>query len=288
VARGHADPTHPVTVAPSAPMPVIQVNNQQYSLKVGTTLVGAGDDADVPVPAHDTLGVQAVVEVGPDRSASIRRASPAAVVRVNGVALGVEPTPLLHGDRVEVAGHELLFAEDDRAGATQYVQTREPAATAPHWSGTDAPTPATGGRLVSLVNGREYAVGTTGLVIGRDVGCDVVVPQADVSRRHAEIVPAQSGYVLTDLSTNGVLVNGNRVRYSVLLKRGDVIRLGSEELRFHAESGPQETTGRSTRVAPSEEPTEVTAQKSSSRTLWTVLAIIALVGMAAFLVLGRS
>src|ERR687895_2442352 len=149
-------------------MPVIQVNNRQYSLKVGTTLVGAGGDADVPVPAHEALGVQAVVEVGADRSASIRRASPSAVVRVNGVSLGVEPTPLLHGDRVEVAGHELLFAEDNRAGATQYVQTREPAATAPHWSGSDAPTPATRGRLVSLVNGREYAVGTTGLVIGRD------------------------------------------------------------------------------------------------------------------------
>src|SRR5688500_19671934 len=88
-------------------MPVIQVNNQQYSLKVGTTLVGAGDDADVPVPAHETLGVQAVVEVGSDRSASIRRASAAAVVRVNGVALGVEPTPLLHGHRVESGGHEI-------------------------------------------------------------------------------------------------------------------------------------------------------------------------------------
>jgi hypothetical protein len=269
-------------------MPVIQVNNQQYSLKIGTTLVGAGDDADVPVPAHDALGVQAVVEVGPDRSASIRRASPAAVVRVNGVALGVEPTPLLHGDRVEVAGHELLFAEDNRAGATQYVQTQEPAATAPHWTGSDAPSQSAGGRLVSLINGREYAVGSTGLVIGRDAGCDVVVPQADVSRRHAEIVPAQSGYVLTDLSTNGVLVNGNRVKYSVLLRRGDVIRLGSEELRFHAETGSQESTGRSVRAARADEKTEVTRRAASSRALWTVVAIIAVVGMAAFLLLGRS
>jgi hypothetical protein len=230
--------------------------------------------------------VQAVVEVGPDRSASIRRASPAAVVRVNGVALGLEPTPLLHGDRVEVAGHELLFAEDNRAGATQYVHAREPAATAPHWTGTDVPTSATRGRLVSLVNGREYAVGTTGIVMGRDAGCDVVVPQADVSRRHAEIVPAQSGYVLTDLSTNGVLVNGNRVKYSVLLKRGDVIRLGSEELRFHAEAGAQETPGRSARVA--NEETEVVAQRTGSRALWAVLAIIAVAGTAAYLVLGRS
>lgn len=269
-------------------MPVIQVNNQQYSLKVGTTLVGAGDDADVPVPAHEGLGVQAVVEVGPDRSASIRRASPAAVVRVNGVALGLEPTPLLHGDRVEVAGHELLFAEEARAGATQYVQAQEPAATAPHWTGSEPSARATAGRLVSLVNGREYAIGATGVVIGRDAGCDVVVPQADVSRRHAEIVPAQAGYVLTDLSTNGVLVNGNRVKYSVLLRRGDVIRLGSEELRFHAEVLSPETTGGSARSIRPSTGQETPAPRSGPRAVWAVLLILAIAGAVAFLVLGDS
>jgi hypothetical protein len=267
-------------------MPVIQVNNQHYSLKVGTTLVGAGDEADVPIPAHEALGVQAVVEVGPDRSASIRRASPAAVVRVNGVALGVEPTPLLHGDRVEVAGHELLFAEDHRAGATQYLQTREPATTAPHWTGTELGTGATRGRLVSLVHGREYAIPATGIVMGRDAGCDVVVPQPDVSRRHAEIVPAQAGYVLTDLSTNGVLVNGERVKYSVLLKRGDVIRLGSEELRFHAEAASSETTGRSVRSVRSATATATPARGTSALAVWALLVILAIGGVAAFLLLG--
>jgi FHA domain-containing protein len=263
-------------------MPVIQVNNRQYSLKVGTTLLGAGDDADVPVPAHDTLGVQAVVEVGPDRSASIRRASPAAVVRVNGVALGVEPTPLLHGDRVEVAGHEMLFAEDHRGGATQYLQAREAAETAPHFAGSDVATAATGGRLVSLVDGREYPISATGVVIGRDAGCDVVVPNAEVSRRHAEIVPAQAGYVLTDLSTNGVFVNGHRVRYSALLGRGDVIRLGAEEFRFHADVRGAEPSVRSGRPATGQ---AAPVRSTSSRMMWAVLVILAVAGAIAFLVL---
>ena len=264
-------------------MPVIQVNNRQYSLKVGTTLVGAGDEADVPVPVHETLGVQAVVEVGPDRSASIRRASPAAVVRVNGVALGVEPTPLLHGDRVEVGGHEMLFAEDHRAGATQYLQTHEPATTAPHFAGTDVATAATGGRLVSLVDGREYPISATGVVIGRDASCDVVVPQAEVSRRHAEIVPAPAGYVLTDLSTNGVFVNGDRVKYSALLGRGDVIRLGSEELRFYADVRATESSIRSVRPPTGQ---AVPVSGTSSRAMWALLVIVAVVGAIAFLVLG--
>jgi hypothetical protein len=264
-------------------MPVIQVNNRQYSLKVGTTLVGAGQDADVPVPAHETLGVQAVVEVGTDRSASIRRASPSAVVRVNGVALGVEPTPLLHGDRVEIAGHEMLFAEDDRAGATQHLRIPESAATAAHYAGSEVATAATGGRLVSLVDGREYLISATGVVIGRDATCDVVVPQAEVSRRHAEVVPAQAGYVLTDLSTNGVFVNGDRVKYSVLLGRGDVIRLGSEEFRFYADARGTESSVRSAR------PTTGRAAPvggTSSRAVWAVLVVVAVVGAITFLMLG--
>ncbi|MFN2564019.1 MAG: FHA domain-containing protein [Gemmatimonadaceae bacterium] len=263
-------------------MPVIQVNNQRYSLKVGTTLVGAGNDADVPVPAHEALGVQAVVEVAPDQSASIRRASPSAVVRVNGVALGIEPTPLLHGDRVEVAGHEMLFAEDHRAGATQFLQTHETAPTAPHFASPDVATSATGGRLVSLVHGREYPIPPTGIVIGRDAGCDVVVPQPEVSRRHAEIVPAQSGYVLTDLSTNGVFVNGERVKYSVLLGRGDVIRLGSDEFRFHADAAPADPQGRSVR------PSRAAAAArpvGRARPLLVGLVVVAIIAVAAFLVL---
>ena len=264
-------------------MPVIQVNNRQYSLKVGTTLVGAGDEADVPIPAHAGVGVQAVVEVGPDRTASIRRASPSSSVRVNGVALGIEPTPLLHGDRVEVAGHELLFAEDNRTGATQYVAVIEPTRTAPHFTAPEAATSPTGGRLVSLVDGREYAIPTTGVVIGRDAGCDVVVPQPDVSRRHAEIVPAQAGYVLTDLSTNGVFVNGERVKYSVLLGRGDVIRLGSEEFRFHADAqqaAAQPRTGRPESVR------RPALAEPPSRARWIWAAVVAVLGLLAFLVLG--
>jgi hypothetical protein len=263
-------------------MPVIHVNNQQYSLKVGTTLVGAGDEADVRIPAHDALGVQAVVEVGADRRASIRRASPSAVVRVNGVALGVEPTPLLHGDRVDVAGHELLFAEDHRAGATRFMQAREPAATAPHYAGPDVATAATGGRLVSLVDGREYPISATGIIIGRDAGCDVVVPHAEVSRRHAEIVPAQAGYVLTDLSTNGVFVNGDRVKYSALLGRGDVIRLGSEEFRFHADVLGAEPSLRS--VRPGTGRSHAT-RNSGARATFILLVVLAVVGVVAFLVL---
>src|SRR2546422_10556751 len=44
----------------------------------------------------------------------------------------------------------------------------------------------TGGRLVSLTDGREYVITGASLVFGREAGSDVVVVGKDVTRRHAE------------------------------------------------------------------------------------------------------
>src|ERR1019366_10707915 len=54
-------------------------------------------------------------------------------------------------------------------------------------------------------------------------------------RKHATIAPGEGGYVLTDLSTNGLTINGVRVNKSQLLGRGDVLKIGPEEYRFYAD-----------------------------------------------------
>lgn len=217
-------------------MPVFQLNDQQYPLRAGTTRIGAGADADVVVPTDPALGLQAVIDQGRDGGLTIRRATPAAQVRVNGVLLGAEPTPLMHGDKVEIGGVELHYADDAKAGATQFVSASEIAALAGvRRTGTARPTAASGGRLVSLVDGKEYTVPTGGLFIGRDASCDVVVAQQEVSRRHAEIAPGEQGYVIRDTSANGVFLNGERVEGSRRLARSDVVRVGKEEFRFYAD-----------------------------------------------------
>src|SRR5206468_7612665 len=81
-------------------------------------------------------------------------------------------------------------------------------------TGAARATAASGGRLVSLVDGKEYTIADGGLVVGRDASCDVVVAQHEVSRRHAEIQVSEDGYVLRDTSANGLYVNGERVQGS--------------------------------------------------------------------------
>lgn len=218
-------------------MPVIQVHDKQHTLKQGQTRVGAGAGVDVAVPGDPSLGLQAIFELDAQGRVVIRRAGDTASVRVNGVAL-VDPTPLMHGDKVEVGGTEILFSEDKKVGATQFVSAADIASIAQRRAGPARATAATGGRLVSLVDGKEYQIPSGGVTFGREAGSDVVVAQAEVSRRHATIAPVEGGYMLTDHSTNGVWVNGTRVQGSQLLARADVVRVGSEEFRFYADLAP--------------------------------------------------
>ena len=215
-------------------MPVLQLDDQQFPLSAGANRIGTGDGADITVPGYSGIPVEAVIDGG--GSPTIRRAEDGAHVRVNGVLLGAEPTPLMHGDKIELAGLELRYADDSKGGATQFVSASEIAAiTGAKRSGAARATAASGGRLVSLVDGKEYSVPAAGLVLGRDATCDVVVAQNEVSRRHAEIAPVDDGYVLRDTSANGLFVNGERVQGSHKLARADVMRVGTEEFRFYAD-----------------------------------------------------
>jgi pSer/pThr/pTyr-binding forkhead associated (FHA) protein len=220
-------------------MPYLQLNDKQVQLRVGETRIGAGPEVDFRLPGPliaANPSVLAIADVGRDTHVVIRRAGPDAVVRVNGVLLGAEPTPLIHGDKIEISGAELYFGDDKRGGSTQFI----PSTNVPEFDRLRGPAPArvtaaTGGRVISLVDGREYMVTHGGLVFGRDAGCDVVIPSSDVSRRHAEIVAGDTGYVVTDTSTNGLFVNGDRVEGMQILGRGDVLRIGPEEFRFYAD-----------------------------------------------------
>jgi pSer/pThr/pTyr-binding forkhead associated (FHA) protein len=70
------------------------------------------------------------------------------------------------------------------------------------------------------------------VVIGRSRSCNLRLPSADASRRHAEIVGTPEGFLLRDLrSTNGTFVNGERVEERVL-RPGDCIEIGGDAITF--------------------------------------------------------
>jgi len=89
------------------------------------------------------------------------------------------------------------------------------------------------GSLV-LPNGDRVVLGDRALSIGRLPECDIVIPDSNVSRRHAEIRPTVDGFSLVDLgSTNGSKVNGVRTVQREL-HDGDELVFGNTRLVFEA------------------------------------------------------
>lgn len=73
--------------------------------------------------------------------------------------------------------------------------------------------------------------------IGRRTANDVVIVNLSVSGYHAEIIPADNGYLLKDLnSKNGTKLNGKRIK-SAMLTDGDLISIGKHILVFKESEG---------------------------------------------------
>ena len=83
--------------------------------------------------------------------------------------------------------------------------------------------------------GRRLLVAPQGAVLGRSRGCDIVLEDPGVSRRHAEIRPARDSWMIRDLgSTNGVYLNRSPIDGPTELRSGDHIELGETEIVFEA------------------------------------------------------
>ncbi|HEY3343648.1 MAG TPA: FHA domain-containing protein [Anaerolineaceae bacterium] len=75
--------------------------------------------------------------------------------------------------------------------------------------------------------GKEYPLDKNEVFIGRDLTNDIVINDAEVSRRHARLVAQAGGYILEDLgSTNGTFVNGQRLMGPYILRAGETVTLG--------------------------------------------------------------
>ncbi|MFN2133990.1 MAG: FHA domain-containing protein [Anaerolineae bacterium] len=87
------------------------------------------------------------------------------------------------------------------------------------------------------LNGQRFAIEKRSIILGRgghNTECDIVLPERQVSRQHAEIYFESGRYYLRDLgSKNGTYVNGQAVSIPVEMYDGDVIQIAlCERARF--------------------------------------------------------
>ncbi len=77
-----------------------------------------------------------------------------------------------------------------------------------------------------------YNIGTTSEVrIGRGIKNQIILPDSEVSRKHARLVRHGSGYMLIDESRNGTLMKGKKVN-NVRLENGDEFQIGSFKIKL--------------------------------------------------------
>jgi len=157
------------------------------------------------------------------------------------------------------------FETDERLGLGEFgietavVQPEEPAEAERAYDSGEVPEPTAGGTMVFsqarrlvepleqnaaarvkkallIYDGRRLVVGQRGATLGRSRDCDIVVEDANVSRRHAELRPRGSAWVLSDLgSTNGTRLNGRTIRTPEVVQAGDEIEVGSSLITFELE-----------------------------------------------------
>jgi hypothetical protein len=113
--------------------------------------------------------------------------------------------------------------------ATVVYRPPVPAAPAPE----EEPPPPVRETVTLTVEDRVYPVTSGRVVLGRSSECDVRVADANVSRRHCEIVQdGPTSWSVVDLgSTNGTELNGHRISRAALTD-GDRVTVGGTDVVF--------------------------------------------------------
>jgi pSer/pThr/pTyr-binding forkhead associated (FHA) protein len=85
--------------------------------------------------------------------------------------------------------------------------------------------------------GMAFVLSKPQTLIGRNPGCDLILPDPLVSARHCRVTAdEEGGFFLEDLnSTNSTILNSRPIRKASRLRYGDRIVIGETILRFFLE-----------------------------------------------------
>lgn len=103
--------------------------------------------------------------------------------------------------------------------------------------------------------GKVYPLLKTEVTLGRDINNEIVINDAEISRKHCRLKIVGNGYVIEDLgSTNGTWVDEQRISGQYQLSHGDTIRMGDNiSLTYEVVGYDADATVASSSAAPPSE-----------------------------------
>ena len=211
----------------------------QYLTIGGVTVIGRGSDCDLTIDDATLSRRHAELSIDHGRL-RVRDLGSANGTSVNGER--ITERELNHGDELRFGAKAFVVVAPEASSALTDDVTRVQGAGG---DVADAKTELLTGqypkaRLVdrSGLLGEDWTREVCGPCrVGRSPENDLVIADPSVSRAHALLTARGFRWHIEDLrSSNGVLVNGERVE-SAALRDGDVITIGRAQFRFDCESG---------------------------------------------------
>jgi len=97
-------------------------------------------------------------------------------------------------------------------------------------------------RILELGKQRTFE-GLAPMTIGRDRNCELALPDAEASRRHARLETQGGTVYVRDLgSKNGTYLNGHRIDAAIEVREGDAIDVGATRLTVERLGGQEPWT----------------------------------------------
>ncbi len=97
-------------------------------------------------------------------------------------------------------------------------------------------------KLKCIRDGKEIILDKASTLIGRSEFCDITVSTGHASREHARLLEKEDGIYIQDLhSTNGTYLNEKQVQSTMLVKVGDVFRVGEESFSLQKQNDGEAT-----------------------------------------------
>jgi pSer/pThr/pTyr-binding forkhead associated (FHA) protein len=154
----------------------------------------------------------ATIEVSPDGSATVTDANSTNGVTVNGTRI-FESTVLKHQDIIGIGDSTLVFQQESRNASRPVPpqQTRKMAVLSP------------------MNDGADHVLASDNL-IGKAITCDIVLSDASIASRQAQVIAHESGsFTVEDLSGRGTTLVNERVVQAgerIKLTNGDRVQFG--------------------------------------------------------------
>ena len=134
--------------------------------------------------------------------------------------------------------HRKRTTRGNAVGRSVSLPKRQPGVLAPFVFGEDIPwgwLEHRSGRF----QGQKLALNRTVISIGREEDNDIWLDDETSSRYHAELVWDSGQVYITDCdSLNGVLLNGRRIRGTLVVKNGDLVEIGAHRFIFEVAERP--------------------------------------------------